>query len=150
MPGFSQDLSQLGTDGRGTQCQAAFKIHLLCGLLSKSRVLKEDLLCLCEQKLFRIILTSCGDKQTCLIHSAAVLHKRLWNMVGPIHRGQQVKLHAKISTVWMLNLPQGRCGATEGELLSEAQNLSWCDVTVAFVHQRILEGSHASGKGFDD
>lgn len=103
VPGFSQDLSQLGTDGRGSQCQAVFKICLLCGFLSKSRVVKEDLVCLCgpiSQKLFRAILTSCGDKQTHLIHSVAVLHKRLWNMVGPIHRWQQVKqgesLDAKI------------------------------------------------------
>ncbi|RMB93625.1 hypothetical protein DUI87_29851 [Hirundo rustica rustica] len=49
----------------------------------KSRVVKEDLLCLwgpSSQKPFRVILTSCGDKQTRLIHSVAVLPKRLWNM----------------------------------------------------------------------
>lgn len=46
-------------------------------------------------------------------------------------------------------LPQGRCGAAKGDLLSEAQNLPWSDVTVAFVHETISAGSHASGKGFD-
>lgn len=47
-------------------------------------------------------------------------------------------------------LPQCRRGAAKGELLSEAQNLSWSDITIAFIHQKVSAGSHASGKGFDD
>lgn len=95
VPGFSQDLSQLGTDGRGSESQAVFKICLLCRFLSKSRVLKEYLVCLwgpTSQKLFRAILISRRDKQTLLIHSVAVLHKSFTrNILGTSHKWQQVQ-----------------------------------------------------------
>lgn len=41
MPGFSQELSQVGAERRGRRCQAVVKTSLLWGFLSKGRVVKE-------------------------------------------------------------------------------------------------------------
>lgn len=48
------------------------------------------------------------------------------------------------------HLPQCNGGVTKEGCASEAESLSWSDISVAFVHQKISAGIHSRGEGFDN